>query len=131
MLETSNLEDLGRIKNFMLSLEPWTELSEHIERLFRLCELLHKIALLCVETVQPQNQHRPDNPQLIESTHPLDQGDNAHPFQLGHSLNSNFNYNVQMHDSRLPGLTSQSIGPDDWFSGYMNLVGLSEFSLPV
>ncbi|KAF2110458.1 fungal-specific transcription factor domain-containing protein [Lophiotrema nucula] len=131
VLETSDLEDLGRIKNFMLTLEPWVELSEHVERLFRLCQLLHNIALLCVETMQSQNQHRTQYPQITESGPMLNRDNNMHNFDLDHSPSSSLSYNVQLQDGRGPELTSQSVGSDDWFSGYMNLVGLSEFNLPV
>ncbi|KAF2653198.1 hypothetical protein K491DRAFT_662381 [Lophiostoma macrostomum CBS 122681] len=51
VLESSDVEDLERLDSFMTSLEPCKHLSEHIDSLFKLCQVLHEIARLCVETV--------------------------------------------------------------------------------
>jgi hypothetical protein len=55
VLESSDVEDLERLDSFMTSLEPCKHLSEHIESLFKLCQVLHEIARLCVETLHSRS----------------------------------------------------------------------------
>jgi hypothetical protein len=50
VIETFDTHDLRLLESFKASLEPWRGISESLDRLFRLGQMLHKIADLYVET---------------------------------------------------------------------------------
>ncbi|KAK6530829.1 hypothetical protein TWF281_007666 [Arthrobotrys megalospora] len=56
VIETSNLDDLQLLDKFAESLQPALANSQAIEKLYRLCKLLHQIAALYIEAKGQQQQ---------------------------------------------------------------------------
>lgn len=56
MIETSNMNDLDRLHDFLASLEPAARDSESTARLHRLFQVLYNVALKYVEVKQNQEQ---------------------------------------------------------------------------
>ncbi|KAH8883201.1 hypothetical protein GQ53DRAFT_732750 [Thozetella sp. PMI_491] len=56
VIETSDAEDLQRLANFIATLQPVLSMSEAIEKLHRLCQVLYKVAALYVEAKAKQQQ---------------------------------------------------------------------------
>jgi len=60
IVETSDLDDLQRLADFVESLAPVCAVSEAIAKLHRICQVLHDVASLCVRARSAQRQRGPE-----------------------------------------------------------------------
>lgn len=58
IIETSNVADLHRLRDFIDSLQPTCSVSEGIEKLHRLFSVLYNVAMLYVEAKSKASQHQ-------------------------------------------------------------------------
>ncbi|KUI54247.1 hypothetical protein VP1G_01645 [Cytospora mali] len=61
IIETSDVADLHRLRDFIASLEPTCAVSEGIEKLHRLFSVLHNVAMLYVEAKSKANSSEPQD----------------------------------------------------------------------
>ena len=138
-VENCNRGDLVRVDKFKASLEPFRDISEPVDRLYRLCEMLCDVASLYFEAKQAsaQQEHR-------QQQRPCYDADVSHgqaptttmigaEFQahLGHAGNL-----LGIDEGILPGfgpyyptnVESQATQAANWYLDYVNMVGWSELS---
>lgn len=61
IIETSDVADLHRLRDFIASLEPTCAVSEGIDKLHRLFSVLHSVAMLYVEAKSKANSSEPQD----------------------------------------------------------------------
>ncbi|KAF3221419.1 hypothetical protein TWF679_008106 [Orbilia oligospora] len=121
VIETSNIKDLQLLDQFAESLQPALSISQAIEKLFRLCKLLHQIAALYVEAKGQQKQDSDMN--MVGND--LD----IYLSQLGFISQNHASENMNISATPGPGTapivgSGQELG--DWFSGNRYILGLME-----
>ncbi|KAK6500278.1 hypothetical protein TWF481_010623 [Arthrobotrys musiformis] len=121
VIETSNLDDLRLLEQFAESLQPALSISQAIEKLHRLCKLLHQIAALYIEAKGQQ----PQGSDMNMVGNDLD----TYLSQLGFLTQSHATEAVNISDtSGLGGVPIMNPGQElgDWFSGNRYVLGLME-----
>jgi hypothetical protein len=116
-------------------MEPWRGISSQIDRLFRLCQTLQNVAVIYVQarrsqsdnafTLQDQSQETFSSlfnefDMYLNQLHLRPQG--THELDIGQESGDMTGGNAALD------LNSQTAILGEWFSGYMNMVGLSECS---
>lgn len=116
-------------------------MSEPVDRLYRLCEVLYNVAVLYFEA--KKNQQAASSGQLQHHSHgqgqardvPMGGEFEAYLNQAGllpmddgtlHAMGLGFQSAV--HEPATPGVDPQASQAANWYLGYMNMVGWSEFS---
>ncbi|KAI1258936.1 fungal-specific transcription factor domain protein [Xylariaceae sp. FL1019] len=112
VIETSDAEDLNRLREFVRSLEPATDMSSSVRKLHQLCQVLCNVAELYVEAKGNGGQEMGNEFDLYLS-------------QLG------FMPDVGMGGMGVDGLDGMGQGNtlEDWFSGKNYMMGLLEEDL--
>ncbi|KAK6514978.1 hypothetical protein TWF506_007336 [Arthrobotrys conoides] len=121
IIETSNIDDLQLLEQFAESLQPAISISQAIEKLFRLCKLLHQIAALYIEAKGQQKQDSDMN--MVGND--LD----TYLSQLGFISQNHAGEGVNVSSTPGPGtvpLVSSGQELGDWFSGNRYVLGLME-----
>ncbi|KAI6089712.1 hypothetical protein F4821DRAFT_275751 [Hypoxylon rubiginosum] len=137
-IENCHSGDLQRVEKFKTSLEPFRSVSEPVDRLYRLCEVLYNVAVLYFEA--KQNQQDAASGELQQHHHGHGHG------TVGNELEMYLNQAglLPMDDAALramglgfqsaayepgsPGVDAQASQAANWYFGYMNMVGWSESS---
>ncbi|XXH05289.1 hypothetical protein Hte_011714 [Hypoxylon texense] len=141
-IENCHTGDLQRVEKFKTSLEPFRSVSEPVDRLYRLCEVLYNVAVLYFEAKQNQQEA---SGELQRHNHGHGHG-NARDNTIGDELEMYLNQAglLPMDDAALramglgfqsaayepasPGVDAQASQAANWYFGYMNMVGWSESS---
>ncbi|KAK6355846.1 hypothetical protein TWF718_000227 [Orbilia javanica] len=121
VIETSNVDDLQLLDQFAESLQPALSTSQAIEKLFRLCKLLHQIAALYIEAKGQQQQDKDMNMVGNDFDTYLSQLGFIPQNHAGESINIPSAPASNSVPLANPG---QELG--DWFSGNRYVLGLME-----
>lgn len=121
VIETSNADDLQLLDQFVESLQPALSSSQAIEKLYRLCKLLHQVAALYFEAKGQQQQDKDMN--MVGND--LD----TYLSQLGFISSNHAGEGANVSNAPGPGSVpiinpGQELG--DWFSGNRYVLGLME-----
>ncbi|KAH8881491.1 hypothetical protein GQ53DRAFT_799192 [Thozetella sp. PMI_491] len=134
VIETSDSDGLRLLENFKSSLERWRTISDQVDRLYRLSQALHNVALLYVETRQAQNVQSPQGQESTRMTGTaLGQECDTYLNQLGLLPYEDQHLNMEFDGSGTPAASSMDPHANEignWFSGYMNMARISEFTPP-
>ena len=139
-IENCHAGDLQRVEKFKTSLEPFRSVSEPVDRLYRLCEVLFNVAVLYFEAKQHQQESSGQ-----AQHHTLGHGqprDNMMGSELEAYLNQagllpiddqalhamGLGLQTASYEPASPGIDPQASQAANWYFGYMNMVGWSEFS---
>lgn len=117
MIDTSSAEDLKRLNDFVASLRPACALSEPVEKLHQLCQMLYNVALLYVETKSQQSEERgPINDEFDVYLSALGFPPTEFPIQ-----------GIETGGISQPTMQTAQLG--NWFSGSQYMMGLLEEDL--
>lgn len=135
-IETSNLEDLQCLGDAVATLQSSAELSEGVDKLYRLCSLFYQVAKLYIESKLNSDRalptETPVNPTDTQAGAPMHAGGEFDPYlnALGLRPSGNFANMPPQGDTTMeeyePG-PSASLG--NWFAGNLNMLGLLEADL--
>ncbi|KAI1772017.1 hypothetical protein F4818DRAFT_427378 [Hypoxylon cercidicola] len=139
-IENCHAGDLQRVEKFKTSLEPFRRVSEPVDRLYRLCEVLYNVAVLYFEA--KQNHHEASG-QLQHHSHGQGQARDA---PIGNDFETYLNeaglfpmddaalramglgFQPAAYEPASPGVDPQASQAASWYFGYMNMVGWSQLS---
>ncbi|KAL0937838.1 fungal specific transcription factor domain protein [Colletotrichum truncatum] len=117
VIDTSSTEDLKRLNDFVTSLKPACALSEPVEKLHQLCQMLYNVAVLYVETKSQQSEERdPINDEFDVYLSALGFPPTEYPIQ-----------GIETSGLDQPNLQTTQLG--NWFSGSQYMMGLLEEDL--
>ncbi|KAL3297039.1 fungal specific transcription factor domain-containing protein [Colletotrichum asianum] len=117
VIDTSSAEDLKRLNDFVASLRPACALSEPVEKLHQLCQMLYNVALLYVETKSQQSEERgPINDEFDVYLSALGFPPTEFPIQ-----------GIETGGISQPTMQTTQLG--NWFSGSQYMMGLLEEDL--
>ncbi|KAE9582028.1 hypothetical protein CGMCC3_g1959 [Colletotrichum fructicola] len=117
VIDTSSAEDLKRLNDFVASLRPACALSEPVEKLHQLCQMLYNVALLYVETKSQQSEERgPINDEFDVYLSALGFPPTEFPIQ-----------GIETGGISQPTMQTAQLG--NWFSGSQYMMGLLEEDL--
>lgn len=118
MIDTSNADDLKRLNEFVASLRPACALSEPVEKLHQLCQMLCNVATLYIETKAQQPEERGHtNDEFDVYLSALGFPPTEYPAQV-----------METGDMGQPSVQTAQLG--NWFSGSQYMMGLLEEDLP-
>ncbi|KAK6337457.1 hypothetical protein TWF730_002856 [Orbilia blumenaviensis] len=121
VIETSNVDDLQLLNQFAESLQPALSTSQAVEKLYRLCKLLHQIAALYIEAKGQQQQ----DSDMSMVGNDLD----TYLSQLGFISQNHVGEGVNISNGSGLGsvpIINQAQELGDWFSGNRYVMGLME-----
>ena len=124
VIETSDSEDLERLGLFVTTLQPVLSMSEAIEKLHRLCQVLYKVAALYAEAKAQQEEDQDMNMVGNDFDVYLSQLGFITPQQPLDGPGGGGSFG----NSELPA-ASQASQLNDWFSGNRRIMGLMEEDL--
>ncbi|KAF6810791.1 fungal specific transcription factor domain protein [Colletotrichum sojae] len=117
VIDSSSAEDLKRLNDFVASLRPACPLSEPVEKLHQLCQMLYNVAILYVETKSQQSEERG----------PISDEFDVYLSALGFPPAE---YPVQgLETGGMTQPTMQTAQLGNWFSGSQYMMGLLEEDL--
>ncbi|KZL66005.1 fungal specific transcription factor domain-containing protein [Colletotrichum tofieldiae] len=117
VIDTSNVDDLRRLNEFVASLRPACALSEPVEKLHQLCSMLCNVATLYMESKSQQSEERgPINDEFDVYLSALGFPPTEYPAQ-----------GMETGDISQPTLQTAQLG--NWFSGSQYMMGLLEEDL--
>lgn len=124
VIETFNMDDLQRLAQFVASLQPAFSMSQPVEKLHRLCQVLHQVAALYVEARAKQQDQ--------EEMGMIGNDFDMYLSQLGLVPR----YSASLSGSTDFGMEGVLLGDDEaaqqlagWFSGNSHVMGLMEEDL--
>ncbi|GJN81732.1 hypothetical protein PLIIFM63780_005267 [Purpureocillium lilacinum] len=122
IIETSSLDDLKLLQEFVTSLDEARDSSETIEKLYRLCQVMCDVAALYVEAKSQQQED--------QTMVPIGDEFEMYLSQLGF-MPSEDQAMAQAQDNGggPPAVNGQVAQIADWFSGNRNMMGLLEEDL--
>lgn len=128
-METSNLEDLERLANFVYGLQPVCAVSEPVGKLHRVSQVLLNVANLCIKT-RTERQQNPHNQDMTMAEHNIDMYLN----QLGFMPQYVPQQTTPLYgNSQVPVAAdfdaNQAVQLGNWFSGNTHILGLLEEGL--
>lgn len=147
IIETSDVADLQRLRDFIASLEPTCAVSEGIDKLHRLFSVLHSVAMLYVEAKSKANSSEPQDTDMAPIGNEFDVYLSALGFMPVEGESAALSAAAAAHAAGGPLSTSPvSAGGDgrafgsaaatnqtsqlgDWFSGNRYMMGLLEEDL--
>ncbi|CRG84816.1 putative transcriptional regulatory protein PB24D3,01 [Talaromyces islandicus] len=125
VIETSNMDDLQRLAQFVASLQPALKMSQPVEKLHRLCQVLHQVAALYVEA-RAKAQDDQDQGMMSMIGNDFD----MYLSQLGlvprQTCNGSINTSGISADFDMEGVVVESTQLAGWFSGNSHVMGLME-----
>lgn len=124
VIETSNNDDLGRLGQFAASLQPVLSASPAIEKLHRLCKVLHQVAALYVEAKAQQQQDQDMNMVGNDFDMYLSQLGFICQQHSGEAMADGDEWGLDSTDA-----ANQAPTLGDWFSGNQYILGLTEEDL--
>lgn len=147
MVETSDQDDLRRLGDFVESLQPMRAESEGVDKLHRICHVLHKVASLCVRA-RAQRQQDPAGLQDQDMTMVGNNIDmylsqlgfmpqyGGHAVQAGAATPAQFGGNAAGGGGGAGGVPTEQFNANwqanqlgNWFSGNTHILGLLEEDL--
>ncbi|KAK4170522.1 hypothetical protein QBC43DRAFT_306371 [Cladorrhinum sp. PSN259] len=129
IVETSNIEDLQRLTDFVHGLQPVCAVSETVGKLYRVCQVLLNVATLCVKT-REQRQQNPQNMDVTVAENNID----MYLSQLGFMPPYAPPQSTPLYGSTgMPAnadfSADQAAQLGSWFSGNTHILGLLEEDL--
>ncbi|KAK3372107.1 hypothetical protein B0H63DRAFT_401547 [Podospora didyma] len=118
IIETCDMEDLRRLGEFVDSLQPICNISEAVDRFYRVGQVLNNVARLYVEAKAQQQQDQ-------DMIH-LNDGINTYLSQLGFFPDTPFINNTNDGDGDTGMDINQASQLGNWFSGNRHILGLVE-----
>ncbi|KAF6815489.1 fungal specific transcription factor domain-containing protein [Colletotrichum musicola] len=117
VIDSSSAEDLKRLNDFVASLRPACPLSESVEKLHQLCQMLYNVAILYVETKSQQSEERG----------PISDEFDVYLSALGFPPAEYPVQGVETGGMTQPTMQTAQLG--NWFSGSQYMMGLLEEDL--
>lgn len=135
-IETSNLEDLQCLGGAVATLQSSADLSEGVDKLYRLCSVFYQVAKLYIESKLKLDRAHPTetpvNPTDTQGDVPMHAGGEFDPYlnALGLDPSGGFANMPPQGDATMEEYEprpSASLG--NWFTGNLNMLGLLEVDL--
>ncbi len=124
VIETSNMDDLQRLANFVTTLQPALSMSEAIAKFHRVCQILYKVAALYVEAKAQQQQDQDMSMVGNDFDMYLSQLGFISQQPPNESMATEGEFGAQDNPA-----ASQTAQLGDWFSGNRHIMGLMEEDL--